>query len=620
MRRCGVYGECAKARVVATKLLRKCVCATDNACVYLRHTTRHKDGKTHVYWQLVRSVRRGRKVVQETVAQLGELDREGRARAQVLARQISGRGGERQQGELFARGALSESVAVQVEAIHLERGRSFGAVWLGWILWQALKLDELLAELLPEKREAVAWSQVVAILVIGRLCEPSSELHVAERWYRTTALEDLFGIGAESIYDERLYRALDRLLPHKEAIEQHLVKRLGELFAIDYELLLYDVTSTYFEGRADPAIAKRGYSRDQRPDCVQVNIALVVTRDGMPLGYEIFPGNTTDVTTVQDIVEGMEARFGRAHRVWVMDRGMASAKNLAWLNATGRRYVIGTPREELRRFAAEITDSTNWRQIREDVEVKMLKGAEGNETFLLCRSAERLKKEQAMHERFSQHIEDGLASLARRIAKSQRPLDRGALERQIGRLLQRNSRAAARYAISVTEQNDAPARVKLKWTRRPEWNDWARLSEGTYILRSNITDWTDEELWKTYIQLTEAEAAFRIHKSELCVRPIWHHKADRIRAHILICFLAYVLWKTLQQWQSRAGLGDSPRTILTELSRIQSADIILPLADGSKRELRIRCVIRPEREQALLLQYLGLNLPERLSPPSIAQM
>lgn len=265
-------------------------------------------------------------------------------------------------------------------------------VWLGWILWQALKLDELLAELLPEKREAVPWSQVVAILVIGRLCEPSSELHVAERWYRTTALEELLGIGPESIYDERLYRTLDRLLPHKQAIEQHLVKRLGELFAIDYELLLYDVTSTYFEGQADPKIAKRGYSRDQRPDCVQVNIALVVTREGMPLGYEIFPGNTTDVTTVQEIVERMEARFGRAHRVWVMDRGMTSAKNLAWLNATGRRYVVGTPRAELRRFSAEVADKTNWRRIREDIEVKILAGPDGKETFLLCRSAERIKK------------------------------------------------------------------------------------------------------------------------------------------------------------------------------------------------------------------------------------
>ena len=338
---------------MATKLLRKRVRVTHNACVYLRHTTRHKDGKTHVYWQLVRSIRRGRKVVQETVAHLGELDSEGRTRAHRLARQISGRASE--QGELFASSGLNGSMAIQVDAIHLERGRSFGAVWLGWILWQALTLDELLAELLPEKREAIPWSQVVAILVIGRLCEPSSELHVAERWYRTTALEDLLGIGPESIYDERLYRALDRLLPHKQAIEQHLVKRLGELFAIDYELLLYDVTSTYFEGQADPKIAQRGYSRDKRPDCVQVNVALVVTREGMPLGYEIFPGNTTDVTTVQDIVERMEARFGRAHRVWVMDRGMMSAENLAWLNdlpeGLSAPRCLGTERSETEEVA-----------------------------------------------------------------------------------------------------------------------------------------------------------------------------------------------------------------------------------------------------------------------------
>jgi transposase len=588
--------------------------------VYLRHTTRRKDGKTHVYWQLVRSVRRERKVVQETVAHLGELDSEGRTRAHKLARQISGRACELKQGELFGAKRSSESIAVQVEAIRLERGRSFGAVWLGWILWQALKLDELLAELIPEKREAIPWSQVVAILVIGRLCEPSSELHVAERWYRTTALEDLLGIRAESIYDERLYRTLDRLLPHKQAIEQHLFKRLGELFGLDYELLLYDVTSTYFEGQADPAIAKRGYSRDQRPDCVQVNIALVVSREGMPLGYEIFPGNTPDVTTVQQIVEGMELRFGRAHRVWVMDRGMASAENIAWLNSTGRHYVIGTPRTELRRFAAQIADKSNWRQIRQDIEVKIIAGPQGKETFLLCRSAERREKERAMHERFSQRIEQGLALLARRIERSKAALDRGALERQIGRLLQKNSRAAARYSISMTEDRNAPGAVKLKWTRRPEWDDWARIAEGAYILRSNVTHWSDQELWKTYIQLSEAEAAFRIHKSDLCIRPIWHHKAKRIKAHILVCFLAYVLWKTLQQWQSRAGLGDSPRAIFTELSRIHSADIVLPLADGSKRQLRIRCVIRPEREQALLLQYLGLNLPERLKPPSIAQM
>jgi transposase len=583
--------------------------------VYLRHTRRRKDGKSHVYWQLVRSVRRGRTVVQQTVAQLGELDAEGRARAEALARSIAGREWEDLQGQLFERGDPSGSVAVKLDRVQLERSRSFGAVWLGWFLWRALKLDDLLGELLASSRETVSWSEVIALLVIGRLCEPSSELHVAERWYRTTALEDLLGLAVEDIYDERLYRALDRLLPHKEAIEKHLVKRLGELFELDYDLLLYDVTSTYFEGIADPSIAKRGYSRDHRPDCVQVNIALVVSREGMPLGYEIFAGNTTDVSTVQQIVEGMENKFGKVNRVWVMDRGMVSAENIAWLNSTGRRYVIGTPRSELGRFAKQIAEKTDWRQIREDIEVKICHGPDGSETFLLCRSLSRSEKEKAMHERFSKRIEKGLQSLGRRIEKSQVALDRGVLERQIGRLLERNSRASARYSIALTEDQATPAGVKLKWSSRQEWEDWAKLSEGTYILRSNIHHWSDQELWKTYIQLSEAEAAFRIHKSDLCLRPIWHHKQDRIKAHILICFLAYVLWKTLQQWQSRAGLGDSPRTILTELSRIHSADIVLPLADGSKRELRLRCVVRPDREQQLLLQRLGLTLPERLRPP-----
>src|SRR6266508_5006915 len=588
--------------------------------MYLRHTTRRKDGKIHIYWQLVRSVRQGGKVVQETVAQLGELDGEGRARAEALARSICGGGEEFCQGQLFDDGERAKALAVKLDAVRLERSRSFGAVWLGRVLWRALRLDDLLSELMAPKREKVSWAEVVAILVIGRLCEPSSELHVAERWYRSTALEDLLGVSTEDIYDERLYRALDRLLPHKETIEKHLVERLGELFDLDYDLLLYDVTSTYFEGVADPSIAKRGYSRDHRPDCVQVNIALVVSREGMPLGYEIFAGNTPDVTTVQQIVESMENKFGKVNRVWVMDRGMVSAENIAWLNSTGRRYVIGTPRAELRRFAKQIGEKTDWRQIREDIEVKICGGPEGSETFLLCRSASRSEKEKAMHERFSKRLEEGLHSLGRRIEKSKKALDRGQLERQIGRLLGQNSRTAARYSISLLEDKSVPAGVNLKWNTRPEWDDWAKLTEGTYMLRSNIHDWTDEQLWKTYIQLSEAEAAFRIQKSDLCIRPIWHHKQDRIKAHILICFLAYALWKTLQKWQSRAGLGDSPRTILTELSRIHSADIVLPLADGSKRELRLRCVVRPDREQALLLQHLGVTLPQRLRPPALVQM
>jgi transposase len=399
-----------------------------------------------------------------------------------------------------------------------------------------------------------------------------------------------------------------------------LVERLGELFELDYELLLYDVTSTYFEGVADPTIAKRGHSRDHRPDCVQVNIALVVSREGMPLGYEIFPGNTVDVSTVREIVASMEQRFGKAKRVWVMDRGMVSAENIAWLNDTGRRYVIGTPRSELKRWARQLADRADWRRIREDVEVKTCRGPEGNETFLLCRSAARVEKERAMHERFGQRIEAGLERMARRIAKSKRRLNPGVLERQIGRLLERHARAAARYSIAIDDDPTHDSGLRLKWTAHPEWDEWANLSEGTYILRSNVHEWTDEELWKTYIQLTEAEAAFRIHKSELALRPVWHQKAERIKAHILVCFLGYALWKTLQQWQSRAGLGDSPRTILTELSRITAADVVLPLADGSGRELRIRCVVRPERSQAILLDRLGLKLPERLQAPQFAKM
>ncbi len=588
--------------------------------MYLRHTTRRKDGKTHVYWQLVRSVRRGRKVTQETVAQLGELDAEGRARATLLAREMTGRADELRQGSLFDAPPPEEAVKVRLNAVRLERSRAFGAVWLGWTLWRALKLDELLARVMPAGRESVPWGDVIAILAIGRLCEPSSELHVAERWYRTTALEDLLGVPTEAIYDERLYRSLDRVLPHKRAIEAHLVERFGELFDLDYDLLLYDVTSTYFEGKADPDLCKRGYSRDHRPDCVQVNIALVVTREGMPLGYEIFPGNKADVSTVEEIVSTMEARFGKANRVWVMDRGMVSEDNLKWLNQSARRYVIGAPKAELKRWLKQIEDHADWRHIREDVEVKICRGPDNAQTFLLCRSASRIDKERAMHERFKVRIEEALDSLERRIDKSTKRLDHGTIERQLGRLLQRNSRAAGAFSISVLDDDTHPSGVRLKRTYRADWAEWANLTEGVYILRTNIADWTDEALWQTYIQLTEAEAAFRVHKSDLAMRPIWHHKADRIKAHILICFIAYAMWKTLQQWQSRAGLGHSPRTILEEFSRITAADIVLPLADDSKRELRIRCVVRPEREQQILLDHLGLQLPQRLRAPPVTQM
>ncbi len=588
--------------------------------MYLRHSVRRKDGKRHVYWRLVRSVRRNGKVVQETVAQLGELDAEGRAKAKALARQITGRGHQR---ELFEPRELDDApVAVRLKQLRLERGRAFGDVWLGWTLWRALRIDELCGEILGRGREALPWAQIASILVIARLCEPSSELHIAEDWYRRTALEDLLGVPVERVNEDRLYRALDRLLPHKQAIERHLVQRLGELFDLSYDLLLYDVTSTYFEGLAERnPLAQRGHSRDHRPDCKQVCIALVVTREGMPLGYEVFAGNRTDVTTVEEIVETMEKRYGIANRVWVMDRGMSSAENVAWLQETKRRYLIGTPKSELKKWSREIAEAKDWRTVREGVEAKLCAGPEGPETFLLCRSADRREKERAMHERFAQRIEARLESLARRLERSRKRLERGPLDRQIGRILGQNSRAAGRYQIRLEEDATRGSGLRLVWSAKPDWDAWAQHSEGTYVLRTNVGEWSEEELWRTYIQLTEAEAAFRIHKSDLSIRPIWHQKKERVQAHILVCFLAYVLWKTLEQWQQRAGLGNSPRTVLEELGRIQSTDVVLPLADGSRRELRLRCVVRPDKAQALLLDRLGLRLPERLrAPPHAAKM
>ncbi len=579
--------------------------------MYLRHKARFKDGKDHVYWELVRSVRRAGKVRQETVAHLGELDAAGRAKAQALARRITGRGEQR---ELFEDApAVATSVEVRLDQVRVERDRSFGAVWLGWVLWQALGLDAVCRELLPRGRQGTPWAHLAAVLVIARLCEPSSELHIAEDWYRRTALEDMLGIPDSALYDEQLYRALDKLLPHKEAVEDHLKQRLGELFAIAYDLLLYDLTSTYFEGEAllNP-LAQRGYSRDHRPDCKQVNIAVIVTREGMPLGHEVFAGNVADVKTLKQIVEAVERRYGKAQRIWVMDRGLSSQKNVAWLEQEARLYVVAMPRSEWKRWRAQLEDSTGWQALRDDVEGKLCVAEEGKLRVVLCRSAQRRLKEQAMHQRFAARIETALKKLAGRLDRAKKPLARVPIERQLGRLLQRNSRAAGRYQIDLIDDASVPATLRLQWAIRPDWERAAQISDGCYVLRTNVADLTAQQTWQTYVQLTQAEAAFRIHKSELSIRPVWHQKERRVRSHILVCFLAYVLWKTLEQWQSQAGLGNSPRTLLEEFERIRSTDVVLPLTQDPGRELRLRCVVRPDKAQAILLQRLGLRLPERI--------
>ncbi|MBL8769529.1 MAG: IS1634 family transposase, partial [Planctomycetes bacterium] len=396
-----------------------------------------------------------------------------------------------------------------------------------------------------------------------------------------------------------------------EAVEKHLRERLGTLFDLDYDILLYDVTSTYFEGLAEcNPQAKRGYSRDHRPDCKRVCVALVVARGGVPLAYEVFDGNRVDVTTVKEIVTTMEARFGMAKRVWVMDRGMASAENVRFLSEGGRRYLIGASKADLKRHEAKIADEREWTHIREDVEVKLCPTENGEETFILCRSAQRRDKDLAILDRFEAQLEARLDSLKRRIAKAKRPLDRAQIDRQLGRMLASNFRASAKYDLRTEEAPETPAGLRLVPDERPTWKSSRETMAGCYLLRTNIADWTHDELWRTYIQLTDAENAFRSHKSQLSIRPVWHHREDRTKAHIFICFIAYAMWKTLELWQQRAGLGNSPRMILDELREIQSADVVLPTTHG--QNVRVRCVVKPEPAQAILLERLGIQLPRRL--------
>jgi transposase len=546
----------------------------------------------------VESYRTARGPRQRVVAWLGAMDKQGRMGVKRCATSAAV-----EQAELFAALDEPEWVEVDLKGVRVERTRRFGGPWLGRTLLRQLELDRFLDQNLSRGREQVPWPLMAMVLVLGRLCDPSSELHLAESFYQHSALPDLLGVPAEKVNDDRLYRALDALLPHKEKLEKHLRHKLGELFDLDYDLLLYDVTSTYFEGEAKGnPLAQRGYSRDHRPDCKQVNLALVVSRSGMPVGYEVFAGNRHDSTTLEQIVRHIERLHGRAARIWVLDRGMVSEENVEFLKQGGRRYIVGTPKSMLKRYERELL-AQDWCTVHEGLEVRLCPAPDGAEVFILCRSAQRQQKEQAMHTRFEKRIEEGLRKIEAACKKRrQNPL---AIAQRVGRLLGNNTRAAGLFQVEVEADSNGSAR--LRWSRSEPWRDWARLSEGCYLLRSNVLDWSPQELWRAYIQLTEAEDAFHIQKSDLDLRPVWHQKAERVEAHILVCFLAYVLWKTLEAQCRQAGLGDEPRQVFRELSEIALVDVMLPTRNGVT--LRKRCIGQPNQHQLVLLQHLGLRLP-----------
>lgn len=570
--------------------------------MYLRKCRKKAAEAQYTYWQLVESHRTERGPRQRVVAYLSDLQE---ALRLGVAEAASGRN-RVHQDSLLADDVSPEWVEVDTSRVRVERVLDFGAYWLGTELMGRLGLRELLDTLLEAGHEDVPWSVMAMLLVLVRLADPSSELRIAEHLFEHSALEDLLGIPADKVNDDRLYRALDRILPHKRALEQHLKERLGELFKLEYDLLLYDITSTYFEGTCeDNKEAQFGYSRDKRSDCKQVCIGLVVSREGMPLGYEVFAGNRADVSTVKEIVEKIEGQYGKAERIWVMDRGMVSEKTLSLLRSEGRRYIVGTPRGQLRQFEGELSSVEGWQAVTEGLSAKLIEVGEG-ERFILCRSKARGGKEQAMLARFEERIEVGLTKLAAACG-GKKKLGQVTVERRIGALLSKNSRAKGLFRVKVGCREDGGASVAWEKLELPA--KWAALKHGSYLLRTNVEGNVDE-LWRSYIQLTEAEAAFRIEKGDLRIRPIWHQKQGRVRAHILICFLAYVLWKMLAQMCKVAGLGNEPRKVLDELGELKMVDVVLPTRSGV--ELRRRCISEPTKAQSLLLQRLNLRLPKAI--------
>jgi transposase len=413
------------------------------------------------------------------------------------------------------------------------------------------------------------------------------------------------GVPGEKVNEDRLYRALDVLLPQKEELCRHLQARYGELFGSTFDFLFYDITSTYFEGTTHGnAQAKRGYSRDRRPDCPQVLIGLVATKEGLPIAFEVFDGNRTDVTTAQEMVQVMEAKYGQANRVWVLDRGMVSEDNLEFLRRSGARYLVGTPRSLLKKFEQHLLDQS-WEEVQPGVEVQLCPSAEGTEeTFVLCRSLGRKEKENAILNRFVKRLGDKLAKLAER-AEQGKIRDQQKVERQIGRLLERNSRAASLFTVTVTEKE---TRLSIDIQRSEERYEWAVETGGSYLLRTNWRETDPKVLWSTYIQLTEVEDAFRTTKHDLGMRPIFHQKKDRTQAHILVCFLSLVLWRTLQQWMKASGLGTAPRKLLEEMRELKSLDVLLPARD---KTIRLTVVATAPQALKVLLQRMKIPLPNR---------
>jgi transposase len=578
--------------------------------MFLKAHERFKDGKRHVYYSLTESLRLSRKrVVQRTVLHLGELNTTQVERWQRTIEAVH-EDGQRRQLRLFTdrEGQVpvaAEDVAeVVLSSLMVRRPRRFGDCWMGCKLWEDLGLRAFWQDALGEQRGEVPWAKVVELLAVNRLCDPRSELFIHEKWFPQTAMDLLLDCPAAVAEKDRLYRALDRMVAHKDALEGHLADRWRDLFGASFDVLLYDLTSTYFEGEAQEVEkAARGYSRDHRPDCAQLVIAVVVTPEGFPLSYEVFEGNRADVTTLEVMLEEVEAKHGRARRIWVFDRGIVSEANLQRLRERGGQYVVGTPRHRLQEYEKALLAGP-WQQINESVQVQLI--AQEQETYVLARSVDRAKKEEAMRWRQIRGLMRDLVKLRRSIRKGSL-VDSDKVLMRLGRLSERWPRAW--HYVSTQWQEGT-----LHWHWDRQALRLAQHRDGAYLLRTNLSDQSPETLWPMYVQLTEVEAVFRALKSELAIRPIWHWVGPRVEAHVMVAFLGYCLWVCLKQKLKAAAPGLSPWQVLDQFKRIVQVEVWFKLKDG--RAICLPRITQSEPTQAMLLHQMNWSLPEQ-PPPRI---
>jgi len=577
--------------------------------MFLKTHRVRKDGKAHVYYSLSESLRVSRsRVTQRTVLHLGELNTTQVDRWERTIETVH-EDGRRQQLRLFTdregcAPAANDVAEVLLSSLVVRRPRRFGECWLGCKLWEQLGLRAFWDQALGEQRGEVPWAKVVELLAVNRLCAPRSELSVHEKWFPQTAMDLLLDSDASVAEKDRLYRCLDRMIHHKQALEKHLAAKWRDLFGASLDVLLYDLTSTYFEGEAlEVEKARRGYSRDHRPDCLQLLLAVVVTPEGFPLSYEVLPGNVRDAATLEAALEAIERQHGKARRIWVFDRGVVSEANLEKLRQRGAQYVVGTPRSQLKRYEEKLL-SGDWQQISKAVRVQLL--PEGPETFVLARSEDRAKKEAAMRRRQVRGLMRDLVCLRRAIRRGTIK-DQAKILMRLGRLAERWPRGWAYVEVSWQAR-------QLSWQWDREALRRAGLRDGAYLLRTNLNDHSPESLWRMYVQLTEVEAVFRAMKSQLAIRPIWHWVGARVEAHVMVAFLGYCLWVCLKQKLKAVAPSLSPWQLLDQFGRIVQVEVWFKLRAGGA--ICLPRITQPEPAQALLLHQLGWHLPEQ-PPPKI---